>query len=164
MTSMANAKREFTFTGWHMLAVMFGFFGVIIAVNFTMAYFALSSWSGLVVENTYVASQEFNGKAAEARAWAETGITAELTAGAHGISYRVTHPKTGPVAGERVVAQFRRPVGTAQDFTVTLTPQGNGLFVTDHVVGQGQWIVDLLTMDGDKTTYHEAIRIHVNGN
>lgn len=164
MAAMTQTKREFTFTGWHFLAIMLSFFGIIFAVNFTMAYFAVSSWTGLVVENTYVASQEFNGKAAEARAWAATGITTELHASATGIRYTVTHPKTGPVAGEKVVATFRHPVGDKHDFTVTLTPEGDGVFVTDHPVPQGQWIVDLLTTDKGETAFHEAIRIQVNGN
>ena len=53
---------SFTFTGWHMLGVIGLFFGTIISVNFYMAYQAVHSWSGLVVENTYVASQQFNAK------------------------------------------------------------------------------------------------------
>ncbi|WP_373456290.1 FixH family protein [Rhizobium sp. L1K21] len=161
---MTETKRESTFTGWHMLAIMVSFFGVVIAVNFTMAYFAVSSWTGLVVENTYVASQEFNGKAAEARAWAATGIKTDLKASAEGIRYTITHPETGPLKGEKVVAEFRHPVGDKFDFTVTLTPEGNGVFVTNHPVPAGQWIVDLLTTDGGTTAYHEAIRIRVNGN
>ncbi len=164
MTTMTKAKSEFKFTGWHMLGTLLAFFGVVIAVNLLMAYFALSSWTGLVVENTYVASQEFNEKAAEARAWEATGITTKLEASASGIRYTVTHPETGPVAGEKVVASFKHPVGEKFDFTVTLVPEGNGVFVTDHPVGKGQWIVDLLTTDGDKTAYHEAIRIQVDGN
>ena len=42
---------------------MLAFFGVIIAVNVVMATLASTSWTGLVVENSYVASQEFNRKA-----------------------------------------------------------------------------------------------------
>ena len=161
MATMANTKGDFVFTGKHMLAILLSFFGVVIAVNFTMAYFAVSSWTGLVVENGYVASQEFNEKAAEARAWAATGIKTELQASADGIRYTVTHPKTGPVAGEKVVAVFRHPVGDKHDFTVTLTPEGRGLFVTDHPVNAGQWIVDLKTTDAGKIVYHEAIRVYV---
>ncbi|MEO0913737.1 MAG: FixH family protein, partial [Pseudomonadota bacterium] len=48
------------FTGWHMFAVMVLFFGTIISVNLTLAYFASQSWTGLVVKNSYVASQHFN--------------------------------------------------------------------------------------------------------
>jgi nitrogen fixation protein FixH len=63
-----KSKTAGTFTGWHMLGIMVAFFGVIIAVNLTMAYNAIHSWSGLVVQNTYVASQEFNDKAETAKA------------------------------------------------------------------------------------------------
>ena len=57
------ARREFT--GYHMVAVMTLFFGTIISVNLLMAWYANTSWSGLVVKNSYVASQEFNGKLEE---------------------------------------------------------------------------------------------------
>ena len=64
------------FTGRHMLLVTTSFFAVVISVNVTMAWFASSSWSGLVVENTYVASQEFNHRAAEMKAMTASGIAA----------------------------------------------------------------------------------------
>ena len=47
-----NAEKQFRFTGYHMLAIMVAFFGVVIAVNLTMATFASRSWTGLVVENS----------------------------------------------------------------------------------------------------------------
>ncbi|TIU14500.1 MAG: cytochrome oxidase, partial [Mesorhizobium sp.] len=75
----ANARRPREFTGRHMLATILAFFGVVIAVNLTMATFASTSWTGLVVENTYVASQQFNRKAEEGRAQAALGWTGKLT-------------------------------------------------------------------------------------
>lgn len=48
------------FTGRHMLYVMLAFFITILTVNMTMVYFSRSSWTGLVVKNSYVASQKFN--------------------------------------------------------------------------------------------------------
>lgn len=59
----ANTQKSRAFTGRHMLATILTFFGVVIAVNLTMATLASTSWTGLVVENTYVASQQFNRKA-----------------------------------------------------------------------------------------------------
>ena len=66
------------FTGRHMVVVMCLFFGVVISVNITMAVFAGTSWSGLIVKNTYVASQTFNDDVAEveqmkARGWQSQG-------------------------------------------------------------------------------------------
>src|SRR6185437_10845881 len=75
---IARAFRPRQFTGWHMLAVMVLFFGTIITVNIVMAVFANTSWTGLVVQNTYVASQEFNRKAAEGRAQAARGWKTRL--------------------------------------------------------------------------------------
>ncbi|PKP89530.1 MAG: hypothetical protein CVT75_12940, partial [Alphaproteobacteria bacterium HGW-Alphaproteobacteria-14] len=49
------------FTGKHMAMVFIGGFGVVIAVNLVMATFAVSSFHGVVVDNSYVASQKFNG-------------------------------------------------------------------------------------------------------
>ena len=48
------------FTGKHMAAVFIGGFGVVIAVNLVMASYAVGSFHGTVVENSYVASQNYN--------------------------------------------------------------------------------------------------------
>ena len=50
------------FTGRHALAVFVGAFGVIILVNIAMAFFAVRSFPGLEVKNSYVASQEFDAR------------------------------------------------------------------------------------------------------
>ena len=55
------------FTGWHLLAMLIAMFGTIIAVNVTMATFAATTFGGTVVDNSYVASQRFNGWLAAAR-------------------------------------------------------------------------------------------------
>ncbi|ESZ68246.1 hypothetical protein X726_32300 [Mesorhizobium sp. L103C105A0] len=75
----ATTRKPREFTGRHMLATVLAFFGVVIAVNLTMATLANTSWTGLVVENTYVASQQFNKKAEEGRAQAALGWTGQLT-------------------------------------------------------------------------------------
>ncbi|NJR13875.1 MAG: hypothetical protein HC779_06455, partial [Phyllobacteriaceae bacterium] len=56
-----SAETAFTLNGYHMLAIFVAFFGVIVAVNLTMARFAVTHWTGLVVKNSYVASQNYNG-------------------------------------------------------------------------------------------------------
>ena len=62
MSAEHRDKPGFTFTGWHMLTIMLLFFGTIISVNVTMAWNAVTSWSGLVVQNTYVASQSLTAR------------------------------------------------------------------------------------------------------
>ncbi|SIQ94233.1 Nitrogen fixation protein FixH [Rhizobium sp. RU33A] len=157
------AKKPFTFTGWHMLAIMLAFFGTIITVNFTMAYLATSTWSGLVVKNTYVASQQFNGKTAAIREMLATGIAGDLSVDAKGMRYRLTLPENTPVVADSVAAHFKRPVGTAQDFELQLTPAGDGLYLAELDVLAGSWIVEIQAIKDGKMIMHEAKRITVSG-
>jgi len=155
-------KKPFTFTGWHMLATMLSFFGVIISVNFFMAYQAVSSWSGLVVPNTYVASQQFNTRVAAERALVATGVTGNLTVEGETIRYAVTGPE-GAVTADQLVLVFRRPVGDQQDFSLTLAPQQQGIFATSHEIRPGHWIVEATATRDGKTILHQTRRISVYG-
>src|SRR5690606_30821934 len=122
--TIERKEQGFVFTGWHMAGVMVLFFGTIITVNLIMAWNASNSWSGLVVPNTYVASQQFNGKVAEARALAASGIEGELTVEEGRVAYRVTDAGGVPLAADDVSAVFKRPVDERKDFTVALEPAG----------------------------------------
>lgn len=72
--------RPFIFTGRHMLLIMVSFFGVVIAVNITLAVLANASWSGLVARNGYVASIDFAQDEAARRNAAARGWTVNLAA------------------------------------------------------------------------------------
>lgn len=157
-----DARKTFTFTGWHMLAIMLAFFGTIITVNFTMAYLATSSWSGLVVKNTYVASQQFNGKTAAIREMLATGIAGDLSVDARGMRYRLTLPGNTPVVADVVTAHFKRPVGIAQDFELQMTPAGDGLYLAETAILPGSWIVEMQALKDGKMIMHEAKRITVS--
>ena len=67
-------------TGRGVLAITLSAFGVIIAVNIAMAYFAVQTFPGLEVRNSYVASQGFNDRmrAQQALGWT---TRADLTQG-----------------------------------------------------------------------------------
>ena len=161
--TLKSQTGNFTFTGRHMLLTMIAFFGTIITVNVTMAYFARSSWSGLVVDNTYVASQQFNGKTLAIRKMLATGIRGDLTATDVAIRYRLTMPGGQPVVVDQVTAHFKRPVGESQDFETVLTPAGDGYYVAEHAVLPGHWIVELKALRAGELVMHEARRIAVIG-
>ena len=65
---MTTAKVDRPLTGWHVLAMFLAFFGVIIAVNATMAWQAIKTFPGLEVANGYVASQSFDAEKAAQKA------------------------------------------------------------------------------------------------
>ena len=63
------------FTGWHMTGILVAFFGVVVSVNVFMARAAISTFGGTVVDNSYVASQKFNGWLDKAEAQKALGWT-----------------------------------------------------------------------------------------
>jgi nitrogen fixation protein FixH len=131
------------FTGKHMLALMIAFFGVVIAVNLTLATLARTSWTGLVVENSYVASQEFNARNAEAKAQAALGWSGTLTIDSQGIGYRLVDRTGQPVAVEGVTMMLRRPAYAGEDQTLTLARAAAGAFALAQPVRDGAWIVEI---------------------
>jgi nitrogen fixation protein FixH len=50
------------FSGRHFLIVVIGAFAIILAANLTLAVFAVGSFPGLEVKNTYVASQTYDSR------------------------------------------------------------------------------------------------------
>ena len=163
MTDTTSKSSSFVFTGKHMVFTMVLFFGVIITVNFFMAWQATRSWSGLVVPNTYVASQQFNAKVAAQRAIAASGVTGKLSVEGDIVSFTISHPEKGPVDVEKVTVNFLRPVGTEQDFSIELTRSAPGVYSAKHEVRSGQWIAEVKATDGDTLVIHEANRFVVIG-
>ncbi|OHV77180.1 FixH family protein [Rhizobium sp. LCM 4573] len=156
-------RKAGSFTGWHMAAVMALFFGTIISVNFVMAWNASRSWSGLVVENTYIASQQFNRKVAEARAFQAGGVQGSLTVGAGEILYTLTRNGEPERQVDKVVAVFKRPVEEHEDLHAELDRRGDGTFVFAEELKPGQWIADLTAMAGDAVIYRQATRFVAQG-
>lgn len=157
------SQKGFVFTGWHMAGVMVLFFGTIISVNVFMAYNAITSWSGLVVPNTYVASQQFNGKVAQARALAATGVNGRLAVTADGARYEILGPDGQPVEADHLVLNFKRPVGEHQDFSIDMAAEGNGVFSASRQILPGHWIVEAIAERGGERILHHAERISVHG-
>ena len=147
------------FTGRHMLFIMLAFFGVIIAVNVVMATLANTSWTGFVVENSYVASQEFNRKAEEGRAQAALGWTSSLTIAGGEIRFGLTDAGGKAIALRTVKAEFRRPAYAAEDQALTLARANNGEFTGALALRDGLWIVEIDAAAGLDKPYREVHRI-----
>lgn len=127
------------FTGKHMLAIMIAFFGVIFAVNFTMVYFARHSWTGLVVQNSYVASQEFNEKTAEMEASAALDVHPTVTVEQGVLKLALLTRAGEPVVATAVKIALGRPSDDGEDFTVELAAKDAGHYEVAQQLGKGQW-------------------------
>ncbi|PLP57690.1 cytochrome oxidase [Mesorhizobium loti] len=149
------------FTGRHMLIITLTFFGIIIAVNMTMATLARSSWTGLVVQNSYVASQQFNRKAQEGRAQAALHWQGTLTVTAGVIRYVLVDAAGKPVLPASVKVAFRHPAYDAEDRTIELTPEPGGAFSARQAVRDGAWIVEVDADVGRALPYRQVQRVFV---
>ncbi|WP_242123541.1 FixH family protein [Sphingobium sp. Sx8-8] len=134
MNGISYPRRRFT--GWHMTAILVAFFAVVIAVNVLMATVAVRSFGGTVVENSYVASQKFNGWLAQARAQKKLGWR-DAVALDDGRHVRLTLNRTGASVG--AVAQH--PLGRAADIPLRFREVRPGLYVSDHALPAGRWQV-----------------------
>jgi nitrogen fixation protein FixH len=125
-----------TFNGWHMTAILAGFFGTIIAVNLVNARFAGATFGGVVVENSYVASQDFNQWLDEARAEKALGWDEVTTWRPDG---RVVVAVKGVPEGGVIKAMARHPLGRLPDRALTFDPIGRGRFLSRQALPDGRW-------------------------
>ena len=128
------------FTGKHMAAVLIAGFGVVMCVNFYMASRAVGGFHGTVVDNSYVASQQFNGWLEEAEAARELGWSAGATRDPDGFVLVTTD---GVPAGARVSAELRRPIGTQEYADISFTRLADGRFRSSEPVDTGRWTMRL---------------------
>lgn len=122
------------FTGWHMFAILFAMFGTIVAVNFVMARSAIRTFGGTVVDNSYVAGQQYNRYLAQARAQQALGWTATPSLDAQ---RRVVIATNAP-AGATGAATIHHPLGRAPDQALAFTRHG-ARFVSATPLPAGRW-------------------------
>lgn len=148
MTSRSRA-----FTGRHMAAIFVGGFAIVIAVNLLMASIAVGSFHGTVVDNSYVASQNYNGWLKQAAASKALGWQAVPHRRADG---RVVVETLAVPAGARITGTAEHPLGLRADTPLTFAPSAKGSWVSDQTLSDGRWQVCLAIRAGDEAWAGEA--------
>jgi nitrogen fixation protein FixH len=137
------------FTGWHMAFTMASFFGVIIGVNVVLAIFASKSWTGLVVTNSYVASQNFNRDAKAARLQHARGWQLTSTVDRGRVLVTILDRANRPVTGLLVSAVLQRPTTEAEDEAHEFQEMGAGKYGSRKAIRSGVWLVDIIVRHAD---------------
>lgn len=137
------------FTGRHMAAILVTFFGVVIAVNLLMARLAIGTFGGTVVDNSYVASQSFNGWLAEARDEQALGWQATVRRDSQGTVLIMARDRDGrALDGATVSAIARHPLGRLPDRYLAFAAQQGG-FRSTSALGDGRWqLIVTIVRDG----------------
>ena len=136
------------FTGWHMSGILVAMFATIIAVNVVMAYFAVTTFGGTVVDSSYVATRNYNRWLAEARGQQALGwrVTAALDTQRR-VSITAAAPN-GPIDGV-VSVVARHPLGQAPDRAIGFNPTGDGRYLATRPLPVGRWSLKITVTSGN---------------
>jgi nitrogen fixation protein FixH len=135
-------------TGYHMTAVFVGFFGLVAAVNFVMAAYATQTFGGTVVDNSYVASQNFNEWLETARQQEALGWTETVVREGARVAVAVESGE-GAVGSAIISATARHPLGRAEPVRLSFAEVEPGQYRSVEALPSGRWIVQLEIVRND---------------
>jgi len=161
MSSAKTTSPEFT--GRHMWMLIGGFFGVVISVNIGMAVLSSTSWTGLVVDNSYVASQQFETRRVARETQLAAGWTSTLTYADGTITLRVTQAAGKPVDLAEVTLKVTRPVGGHDDQSLPLVQAADGSYSARLALDTGLWDAHVVAADTVLGPYDLYERFSVRG-
>lgn len=146
-------------TGRKVLGITVTAFGIIIGVNVLMAYKAISTFPGLEVENSYVASQTFDAerKAQEALGWT---LVHGYEGGALTLSF--TDPAGMPVALADLTVLLGRTTDASDDRTPEFIRRA-GVYSALVDLAPGKWMMRVQAHAPDGTLFHQRLDLFVKG-
>jgi nitrogen fixation protein FixH len=149
------------FTGYHMIAVITLFFGTIIAVNLTLAFYASSSWTGLVVKNTYIASQIFEDKKLEREKQRSLGWHSDVLYQDGMLRLVISDGDGKGINAANVMAKIGRVTHENDDQLLTLLPNPTGGYFVKTELYSGVWNVDVTVLRRGEADWVQPFRILV---
>ena len=146
-------------TGRHVFVVAVSAFGIIIAVNVTMAYNAIKTFPGLEVSNSYVASQTFDADrtAQERLGWAVEPVYDGTTLS---VTIRDRSGLPAPVADLSLLVG--RTTMAADDQTPQMVLE-NGTYRAPMQLAPGAWLIHLTAKSADGTIFRQRLDFFVDG-
>ncbi|WP_339827578.1 FixH family protein [uncultured Parasphingorhabdus sp.] len=145
-----NSGEVKKFTGYHATIMIVSFFAVVITVNMIMARFALSTFSGTVVDNSYVASQKYNQWLEQARTQKAHGWTVSpAVRKADKASITVTGPDGAGLQSATMEALAEHPIGRTEPFEISFANIGEGEFQSIEPLPEGRWKLKIIVSQND---------------
>lgn len=144
-------------TGRKVLIFMLCAFGVVIAVNLTLAFQAVKTFPGVEVGNSYVASQTFDDRRAAQEA---LGWTVGATYDAGDLIVTVERADGAAAAVADLQALVGRTTTTSQDVRPEFR-QAGGTFTAPVELAPGNWRVRLEAVAADGTAFQQWLSLRV---
>jgi nitrogen fixation protein FixH len=144
MRSATKASKPFKLTGWHVLAMFSGLFGVMLAVNILFVVLALKTFSG-ETDHAYINGLKFNETLAANARQSELGWKMALglerpVGGGAVLEARLTDRDGQPLVGAIIQGSIGRTTDTKEDRTLAFTETAPGIYraVIDQL-RPGRW-------------------------
>lgn len=151
---MTGKPARKAFTGWHMTTILVAFFTTVIAVNFTMARLAMSTFGGKVVENSYVASQQYNEWLERAARQDRLGWVPAVTLDKSRHLLVEIRKDGRPLASPRVAATASHPLGRTAPAALRFVAAEEGVLRSVEPLAMGRQRLDIRIAKGvDEARY-----------
>ena len=144
-------------TGWHALAIFGGCFAVIISVNLVLAYSAVSTFPGVEVKNSYVASQSFDDRRANQEA---LGWTVQAQAKGGLLILSIQDAEGRPVQAGSLDAVLGRATHVKDDRSPEFSFDGHS-YVARETLQPGNWNIRMKATSLDGTPFEQRVVLHV---
>ena len=130
---------NFRFTGWHMWGILIAFFAVVIGVNVLLAVVSARSWTGMVVDDPYVAGQKFETQRKAHEEQVRAGWSPDFLYAPGAARLVIVDGAGHPVDLGDVKVLINRPVGGHDDQSLTLSRKADGTYEAPLVLPDGAW-------------------------
>lgn len=159
-----QSESDFRLTGWNVLLIIGSFFGVIMVVNFVMAYYAIHTFSGMQTEKPYESGLAYNRAISEAKAQASRGWNVDVRMervadGSVGMNVTLNDAASKPLENLIVKAALRSPIDSKRDHLLSLMFSGHGTYSGITNAEAGQWDVEIVAESEGATVYRSINRV-----
>jgi nitrogen fixation protein FixH len=133
--------------GRHVLLSLLAFFGVMVAANAALVYYAVQTFSGGDRPDPYRSGLNYNETIAAEQRQAALGWHAELVHDDAGrrLTVQVVNAEKRPVSGLKFDAKLTRPATDKDDRAVDFREIEAGLYTADAALAPGAWVLSLST-------------------
>ncbi|MGZ3378089.1 MAG: FixH family protein [Phenylobacterium sp.] len=139
MSLAASPRPEFRFTGWHFLAVIVTFFGIVIATDTYFTILAVKTFPGEVSSTPYEDGLAYDKAFAQLQAQNKLGWRATAAAEPEAVAFEVRGKDGAPVSHLAVTGELERPATEAGKIALTFHETRPGRYVARTQALHGLW-------------------------
>lgn len=157
----------FRLTGKKVLAILVGFFSVVVGVNMLMAYVAVTTFSGMQTQRPYEAGLKFNHAISKARVQQEQhwSVDTHLERAKDGhvtLTIALADQQGVAIVGQQLKVELVSPVDSRNDAPFTLSPDGPGRYRGVTRAAAGQWDLVIESRRSEDAVFRSVSRVSLH--